>query len=116
MGLNAASNLPQLQGYSVPRLERMLSDSSFTQTRNNGINQTWNHIDGSEARIHAYGNQNTSVWRSANNAHVHKQDPLGKQFNDRGIPSRSPSETHIGIRNPADLPKVRDRPHGEGCR
>lgn len=41
-----------------------------------------------------------------------RQIPAGNQLNDRGLVSLDPNETHIGIRNPADLPAVRGRPHG----
>jgi ATP-dependent DNA helicase RecG len=35
--------------------------------------------------------------------------------NDRGIVSTDASETHIGVKNPDDLPVKRGRKHGEGC-
>jgi hypothetical protein len=34
------------------------------------------------------------------------------ELTERGIASTDKNETHIGIRNPADLPQVRGRPHG----
>jgi RHS repeat-associated protein len=115
LGLNASSNLPQLKGMSIPRAERTLSRKGFVKTRDNGKNQTWEHADGSEVRVHKYGNQNPCGHKSGNNAHVHKEDPSGNQLNDRGVVSSNPDETHIGIRNPRDLPTVRGRPHGCGA-
>ncbi|KOP69370.1 hypothetical protein AMS59_23655 [Lysinibacillus sp. FJAT-14745] len=75
-------------------------------TKNNGKNQIWNHFDGSEVRIHAYGNKNSAPYKSVNNAHVHKKDPSKNQLNDCGVISTNANETHIGTRNPKDLPMV----------
>ena len=115
-GLNASRDLPRLQGNSVSNVERILDLNGFIRTKNNGINQTWSHADGSEVRVHSYGNKNTALFRSANNAHVHRQDPSGNQLTDRGIVSKNPNETHIGIKNPKNLPTVRGRNHGMGCK
>jgi hypothetical protein len=41
-------------------------------------------------------------------------DPRGNDLDDRGYPSKDPDETPIGVKNPADLPTVRNRPHGSG--
>ena len=114
---DAAASLPQLKGNSVPHTEKTLTKNGFQQTRVSNSaakNQTWTHADGSEVRIHPYGNQNRAPHKSANNAHVHKQNPGGAQLNDRGAVSTDPNATHIGIRNPKDLPQVRGRPHGDG--
>lgn len=62
--------------------------------------------------MHPYGNQKQSPYKSANNAHSHKQDPSGNQLDDNGNISTNPNETHIGGRNPQNLPSVRGRPHG----
>lgn len=79
------------------------------------MNQKWNHVDGSEVQVHAYGDQQLKPWKTANNGHVHKYSPTGSKLDDLGIPSTSMGkETHIGIKNPADLPTVRGRPHGSG--
>jgi hypothetical protein len=80
--------------------------------RRSGVNQTHKHADGSEVRVHKYGNKNTTPHKSGNNAHIHKQDPSGNQLNDKGHISTNPNETHIGIKNPKDLPAVRNRPNG----
>ncbi|MBR8458671.1 RHS repeat protein [Burkholderia dolosa] len=111
-GLSAASDLPRMKGRSVPRVGSVLNDAGFTKTKDNGVNETWKHVDGSEVRVHKYGNKCPCPYRSGNNAHVHKEDPAGNQLNDRGFVSLDPNETHIGIRNPADFPTVRGRPHG----
>jgi RHS repeat-associated protein len=114
---SAAENLPQMKGNSVAQNEKILSQNGFNQTQVSNSaakNQTWSHADGSEVRIHPYGNQNQAPFRSANNAHIHKQASNGAQLTDRGIVSTNPAQTHIGIRNPADLPQVRGRPHGAG--
>ncbi|MFT4176593.1 MAG: RHS repeat-associated core domain-containing protein, partial [Luteolibacter sp.] len=114
---DAAASLPQLQGKSVIHTEKILTKDGFQQTKVSNSaakNQTWSHADGSEVRIHPYGNQNRAPYKSANNAHVHKQNPSGAQLNDRGAVSANPNETHIGIKNPKDLPQVRGRPHGDG--
>jgi RHS repeat-associated protein len=113
----AAANLPQMKGSSVAESEQTLTEHGFTRTHvSNSVarNQTWRHPDGSEVRIHPYGNQATGVYRSGNNAHIHKESPSGAQLTDRGIPSNDPAQTHIGIKNPSDLPAVRGRPHGAG--
>nr|WP_320050524.1 RHS repeat-associated core domain-containing protein [uncultured Desulfuromonas sp.] len=114
---SAAETLPRMKGKPVAKAEKILQKHGFEQTNvSNSVakNQTWKHADGSEVRIHPYGNQNTTPYRSANNAHIHKQTPDGNQLSDRGIISTNPSDTHIGIRNPKDLPTVRNRPHGAG--
>lgn len=111
---NAASNLPQLKGKSIPQVEKTLKKNDFKKIKDNGINQTWRHADGSEVRVHKYGNAKEAPYKSANNAHVHKQDPSGNQLTDRGLISSDPNETHIGIKNPKDLPVVRGRSHGAG--
>ena len=112
---SAASQLPSLKGKSVPHIERTLQKRGFTRTNPNNVsNRTWRHPDGSEVRVHQHGNARPSGYKSGNNAHVHKQDNLGNQLNDRGMISTNPNETHIGIRNPKDLPAVRGRPHGDG--
>lgn len=114
---SAAETLPQMKGKSVPRIENILKEHGFEQTKisnSSAKNQTWNHVDGSEVRIHSYGNQNAEPYCSANNAHIHKQTPIGYQLTDRSIISTNPSEIHIGIKNPKDLPFVRNRPHGAG--
>ncbi|MES1207220.1 MAG: RHS repeat-associated core domain-containing protein, partial [Pseudomonadota bacterium] len=117
-GPTAAEELPQMKGMSVSEAERTLASRGFQKTHvsnSPGKNQTWSHPDGSEVRIHPYGNQSTGPWKSGNNAHVHKESPAGAQLTDRGIPSTNPAETHIGISNPPDLPTVRNgRAHGAG--
>ena len=111
----ASTNLPQLRGKSVAFVEKILSRAGFTRTNpSNASNRTWRHSDGSEVRVHQHGNRNPSGYRSGNNAHVHKQDSAGQQLNDRGQVRPVGDETHIGIKNPTDLPTVRGRPHGDG--
>ena len=48
------------------------------------------------------------------NVHIHKQNHLGDQLDDLSNISTDPNLTHIDIRNPADYPVVRGRPHGSG--
>ena len=91
-----------------------MTNNDFSKVKDNSKNQTWTHTDGSEVRVHKYGNEKQAPYKSANNAHIHKQSPNGSQLNDRGVPSSNPNETHIGIKNPKDLPTVRKRPHGAG--
>ena len=111
----ASTNLPQLRGKSVAFVEKILSRAGFTRTNpSNASNRTWRHSDGSEVRVHQHGNRNPSGYRSGNNAHVHKQDSAGQQLNDRGQVRPVGDETHIGIKNPTDLPTVRGGPHGDG--
>ncbi len=112
---NAAERLPRTQGMSVGRAERTLKEHGFVRTKVSNSparNQTWKHADGSEVRIHPYGDVKKGPFRSGNNAHIHKEDPLGNQLTDRGLVSTNKDETHIGLRNPTDLPQVRGRPHG----
>lgn len=113
LGLNAAAGLPRMQGMSVPQAEQTLTGAGFNRTNPaNPKNQKWKHPDGSEVRIHAYGNQNPCPYKSGNNAHVHKEDPSGNQLHDRGHVSTNPDETHIGLKNRPDHPTVAGRPHG----
>lgn len=123
-GPDAASQLPPMKGMSVGEAEDLLRSKGFAQTKvsnSPGKNQTWNHPDGSEVRIHPYGNEKVTnkagdlTPKSGLNAHVHKETPGGAQLTDRGIPSTNLDETHIGIKNPSDLPAVRQRPHGHGA-
>jgi hypothetical protein len=112
----AASNLPRFRGKSVKAIEKMLRRRGFTRTQHSSTgNQTWTHSDGSTVKIHPYGDASTKPWKTANNGHIHKYDPHGGKLDDRGISSTSMGkETHIGIKNPSDLPTVRNRPHGAG--
>lgn len=120
---SASGKLPELRGKSVNQIEDILSKNGFTQTKvsnNAAKNQTWNHVDGSEVRIHPYGNQSMNMSNgqltplSRLNAHIHKQNHLGDQLDYLGNISTDPNLTHTGIRNPADYPVVRGRPHGRG--
>lgn len=115
-GLNAAKNLPRLIGKSVANLGKILKKAGFQRVGSNPINQTWKHPDGSEVLAHPYGNKREVEFKSANNAHVHKNDPSGAKLNDRGVKSMDPNETHIGTKNPKDLLEVRNRQHGAGCK
>ena len=69
-------------------------------------------------QIHAYGNNSFSPFKVSNNAHVHKSvgrhNPRGGrgELTDAGNVSSDLGTTHIGIRNPADLPSVKGIPHG----
>jgi hypothetical protein len=101
-----------MKGLSVPNVASTLNGSGFAKKKNNGVNETWEHADGSEVRVHKYGNKCACPYKSGNNAHVHKEDPGGNQLNDRGFVSLDPRETHIGIRNPVNFPFVRGRAHG----
>jgi hypothetical protein len=112
---NASASLPQMKGMGAKERATVLNEAGFTKTKvsnSAGKNETWSHTDGSEVRVHPYGNVKQSPYKSGNNAHLHKQDPGGAQLNDRGIISTNPSETHIGLPNPGDFPQVRGRPHG----
>lgn len=117
----AAQKLPQMKGMGPNQRAKTLSDAGFTQTKvgqNAAKNETWNHPDGSEVRVHPYGDVRTGPYKSGNNAHLHKEHMRNKRsrnerkFNDRGMEVREESETHIGLPNPRDLPAVRGRPHG----
>lgn len=114
---NAAANLPPLKGQSVAPIEKTLLAHGFTKTKTSNSaakNQTWRHRDGSEVRVHPYGDQNEGQYKSGNNAHLHKEDPQHNQLDDHGATSADKNATHIGIKNPPDLPAVRGRPHGAG--
>ena len=123
-GANAAEQLPPMRGMSVSEAEDLLRARGFQQTKVSNSaakNQTWSHPDGSEVRIHPYGNESVTnkagdlTPKSGLNAHVHKETPTGDQLTDRGIVSTNLDETHIGIKNPRDLPTVRNRAHGHGA-
>jgi len=111
----AASQLPPMKGSTHTAIRGELEDGGFSMTKktNNAAgNETWQHADGSEVRIHPYGNQSQTPYKTGNNAHIHKQDPQGNQLNDRGLIDNNRDNTHIGISNPPNLPQVRGRPHG----
>ena len=121
---SASGQLQTLRGKSVAYAEKLLAKAGFTRTKISNSaakNQTWNHPDGSEVRVHPYGNESPTMRngqqtpKSGVNAHVHKENPSGNQLDDKGNVSTNPNETHIGIKNPADLPSVRGRPHGSGA-
>ena len=105
------------QRLAYEKIYKILNDAGFQRTHVSNSaarNERWDHPDGSQVRIHPYGNQQATPYKSGNNAHVHKEDSTGAPLNDRGAPDPNPSNTHIGMPNPQDLPAVRDRPHGEG--
>lgn len=111
----ASESLTLMKGMGAAERESTLSAAGFSRTKisnSAGKNETWTHPDGSEVRVHPYGNQNASSHRSGNNAHLHKQDSAGRQLNDRGRVSANPNDTHIGLPNPSDFPSVRGRPSG----
>jgi RHS repeat-associated protein len=121
---SAAEKLPPMKGMSVPEAEKTLQANGFTQDKVSNSpakNQTWSHPDGSEVRIHPYGNEKGTMKdgsvtpKSGLNAHLHKEDPSGNQLTDQGVSSTDLDETHIGMKNPKDLPAVRPgRKHGDG--
>ena len=120
---SASGQLPELRGKSVNKIEKTLSHNGFSQTKVSNSaarNQVWKHSDGSEVRIHPYGNQSMNMRngnltpKSGLNGHIHKENPAGDQLDDLGNISTNPDLTHIGIRNPADYPNIRNRPHGSG--
>ena len=51
-GLSAATDLPRMKGRSVPRVGSVLNDAGFAKTKDNGVNETWKHADGSHDRVH----------------------------------------------------------------
>ena len=111
----ASGSLAAMKGMGAAERKATLSAAGFSRTRvsnSAGKNETWTHPDGSEVRLHPYGNQNASPYASGNNAHLHKQDSAGRQLNDRGQVSTNPNDTHIGLPNPSDFPSVRGRPGG----
>lgn len=112
---SAAELLQRMKGMSASEREKVLLQAGFVRTNVSNSaarNETWRHADGSEVRVHPYGNVNASQHKSGNNAHMHKQNPAGQSLNDRGMPSTDPNATHIGLPNPSNLPSVRGRPHG----
>jgi len=112
---NAASSLPEMKGMGATERTKTLTDAGFERTRvsnSAGKNETWNHADGSEARVHPYGNEKPTPYKSGNNAHMHKEDPAGNQLTDKGTVSTDKNETHIGQPNPKDFEDVRKRPNG----
>jgi hypothetical protein len=89
-----------------------LDNAQSLKTTDNGVNEMWKHSDGSIVKVHKYGNQKNCGYKSGNNAHIHKVDPSGNALDDHGEITKDPNKSHIGIRNPIDLPTVRGRPHG----
>ncbi|WP_419789333.1 RHS repeat-associated core domain-containing protein [Pseudomonas petrae] len=112
LGLSASSDLPRMKGWSTFRAGVGLDDARFLKVTDNGVNEMWKHSDGSVVKVHKYGNQKPCGYKSGNNAHIHKVDPSGNALDDHGTVTTDPNKSHIGIRNPIDLPTVRGRPHG----
>ncbi|WP_162256922.1 RHS repeat-associated core domain-containing protein, partial [Noviherbaspirillum sp. Root189] len=114
----SAQDLPAFKGKSRTQIEKtMANESGWTLYKKTETSTDYRHSDGSSVRIDAYGNIRNSAFATGNNAHVHKQSgPLSSdtKFDDSGNISSDPDKTHIGIRNPADLPVIRGRPHGLG--
>lgn len=111
----AASRLPRMQGMGAAERESTLTKGGFNKSKvskSSAKNETWTNPDGSEVRVHPYGNEKQTPYKSGNNAHLHKETPNGDQLNDRGIISNNPNETHIGLPNPSDFQKIRARPDG----
>ena len=116
-GAGAAAGLPRLRGKPHSSIRKILSQSGFNRTKiskSPARNEDWQHADGSVVKIHPYGNKNTVIYRTGNNAHIHKYDSMGRTLDDRGLVSGDPNATHIGIPNPPDLPFIRNRQHGAG--
>ncbi len=112
---DAAASLPRMQGMGATERAKTLADGGFQQTKvssSAGMNETWSHADGSQVRVHPYGDVKQGPHKSGNNAHLHKQDPNGNQLNDRGTVTTDKSQQHIGLPNPKDLPQVRGRATG----
>jgi RHS repeat-associated protein len=112
---NAATKLPQMKGMGTSEREGTLLEAGFNKTKvsnSPGKNETWIHPDGSEVKIHPYGDVKQGPFKSGNNAHMHKSGPDKAKLNDRGFPSSDPNQTHIGLPNPKDFPDVRKRPSG----
>ena len=104
-----------MKGTGATERGKVLIEGGFNQTKVSNSaakNETWAHPDGSEVRVHPYGNVKQTPYKSGNNAHMHKQDGAGNQLNDAGSINTKPNDTHIGLPNPADFPTVRGRPHG----
>jgi hypothetical protein len=112
---NACAALPPMKGMGAKEREKTLTDAGFNQTHVSNSpakNETWSHADSSEVRVHPYGNVKQTPHKSGNNGHLHKQDPAGNQLDDRGNVSQDPNKTHIGVPNPRDFKKVRNRDSG----
>jgi hypothetical protein len=110
-----AEGLPSMKGMGATERGKVLTEGGFNQTKVSNSaakNETWAHPDGSEVRVHPYGNVKQTPYKSGNNAHMHKQDGAGNQLDDAGGINTNPNDTHIGLPNPADFPAVRGRPHG----
>ncbi|WP_181259361.1 RHS repeat domain-containing protein [Pseudoduganella armeniaca] len=117
---SAAATLKRLKGMNISRIEQAIANEGFSKTKDNGKNATWIHADGSQIRIHKYGDQ-SNVDKNGNlkkksglNAHVHKEDPCGNPLDDYGLVNMNKDDNHIGIKNPKDYTTVRGRPHGSG--
>ncbi|ALH95481.1 PAAR-like domain-containing protein [Acinetobacter equi] len=118
LGLNAVANIGRLGGKSVSNIIKIITSKGFVRSNpvTNLSNLHYSHPDGSRIWIHQHGDQRTGDFKTGNNAHVHKYDPCGNKLDDNGLLSNNPNEYHIGIKNPKDLPIVRNRPHGAGNR
>jgi hypothetical protein len=88
-------------------VEKLEDAGKFGQT-------VWYHSDGSRVMIHPYGGEKAIEPKGAASAHVHKEEPVDRKLNDRGVRDRSKSRNHIGLKNPMDYPTVKGQPHGYG--
>lgn len=118
-GLSVARLLPQLKGQSLAKVEKILTKNNFVVESNPKKPQPfggkkWIHSDGSTVTVHPYGNGKVKEFKGGRNAHVHKEEPIDRNLNDRGVRDRNKDRIHIGIRNPADYKKVMHTPHGSG--
>jgi hypothetical protein len=107
--------LPNLRGMDINKAYKELGKSGFVLEKMSGPanNSKWQNQAGYVVKVHPYGDIKFNLhYRTANNAHYHLLSPSGQTLNVRGIPSKVEGETHIGMRNPADLPQLRRRPHG----
>ena len=116
----AVSQLPKLKGKSITYIQKQLEKNDFIlKNPTNERNQRWVHEDGSEVQIHKYGAVETTSFREANNAHIHKS--VGKhgktgsiELADDGVTivTFNSSDAHIGIKNPKDFEEKTGRSNG----
>ena len=116
----AVSQLPKLKRKSITYIQKQLEKNDFIlKNPTNERNQRWVHEDGSEVQIHKYGAVETTSFREANNAHIHKS--VGKhgktgsiELADDGVTivTFNSSDAHIGIKNPKDFEEKTGRSNG----
>ena len=56
----------EIKGQSAGKAGSTLTQAGFFRAKDNGINETWEHLDGSKVRTPKYGNRHPCTYKSGN--------------------------------------------------